>query len=201
MKNYKGVWCAMALLVASVLATPFNGSCAQPVVSGIVEYFSDSNPQTIQPTTHNWEIRLDASDSTNGLYEIVQIDRHLDPGAEPRSTTNVLIGLSPMSQKPLIVPNGNGVIDFKLCIGNKKPESDRNAPRNTGHTGQPLVFSGVGTGKAVSDWVVLPGSKVTKVTPSGKETKLSDGRLSIIQFLATSDSGSKFQTEVLLQRK
>ncbi len=198
MKNYNSVWCAMALLVASVLATPFNGSCAQSGVSGIVAYSADRNPQDLQPTTHNWEIRLDASDSTNGFYEIVQIDRHLDPGAEPRSTTNVLIGLSPMSQKPLIVPNGNGVIDFKLSIGSKTPESDRNAPRNTG---QPLVFSGVGTGKAVSDWVVLPGSKVTKVTPSGKGTKLSNGNLSIVQFLATNDSGAKFQTDVLLQRK
>jgi hypothetical protein len=188
----------MAVLAASVPATAFNGSCAQPGVSGIVAYSADPNPQDIQPTTHNWEIRLDASDSTNGLYEIVQTDRRLDPGAESRSTTNVLIGLSPMSQKPLIVPNGSGVIDFKLCIGNKKPELNMNAP---GNMGQPIVFSGIGTGKAASDWVVLPGSKVTKVTPSDKGTKLLNGKLSIVQFLATNDSGAKFQIEVLLQRK
>ena len=188
----------MAMLLAGGIAAPFEANCAQPSVSGIVEYSFEPNPQDTKPKMYNWKIRLNATDSTNGVYEIIQINRRLDLDVEPRSTTNVLIGPSPMNQKPLIVPNGSGVIDFKLCIGNKKPELNMNAP---GNIGQPIAFSGIGTGKAASDWVVLPGSKVTKVTPSDKGTKLSDGRLSVIQFLATSDSGEKFQTEVLLQRK
>ena len=187
----------MAVLLAWALATPFEANCAQPSVSGIVEYYFEPNPQDTKPKMYNWEIRLNATDSTNGVYEIIQINRRLDLDAEPRSTTNVLIGLSPMNQKPLIVPNGSGVIDFKLCIGNKKPELNLNAP---GNLGQPIVFSGIGTGKAASEWVVLPGSKVTKVTPSDKGARLSDGKLSIVQFLVASDSGAKFQIEVLLQR-
>lgn len=199
MKNKSIIhWRRSAVLLAIVLGSPFAVKSAETNISGIIEYVFEPNPQEVKPKMYNWEIRFNAADSTNGTYEIVQITRPLNINGGNRGTTNILIGVSPMSHKEMIVPNEHGIIDFNLYVGEKEPKQNMNEP---GNIGQPIIFSGKGTGKAGSDWIVLPGSKVDKVTPSGKGTRVSDGSLSIIQFIVTNDAGQKFQADVMLRRK
>jgi hypothetical protein len=171
---------------------------SEAAISGITDYKFDPNPQEPKPKMYNWEIMLNAVDSTNGTYEIIQITQPFSEDGINRTTTNVLIGLSPMSHSEMIIPNEDGIIDFKLYIGDKELAQNMNGP---GKIGQPIIFSGIGTGKGASDWIVLPGSKVDRVTPSGKGTQLSDGRLNIIQYIVTNDGGEKFQADVILLRK
>ena len=199
MKNKNIIrWRRSAVLLAIVLGSPFAVKSAETNISGIIEYVFEPNPQEVKPKMYNWEIRFNAADSTNGTYEIVQITRPFDINGSNRGTTNILIGVSPVSHKETIIPNEHGIIDFHLYVGEKEPKQNMNEP---GNIGQPIIFSGKGTGKAGSDWIVLPGSKVDKVTPSGKGTQVSDGRLSIIQFIVTDEGGQKFQADVMLRRK
>jgi hypothetical protein len=186
------------VLLAIALGSSGAVKSAETNLSGIIEYAFEPNPKEIKPKMYNWEIKLNAEDSTNGTYEIVQITRRLDTNRGNLSMTNVLIGLSPMSHSEIIVPNRDGMIDFNLYVGEKEPRQNMNAP---GNIGQPLIFSGKGTGKGASDWIVLPGSKVDQVTPSPKGTQLSDGRLTIIQYDVTAASGERFQSDVILRRK
>lgn len=192
----------LQLIAASLLALvgflTFPMKAGETNISGIIEYVFDANPQEIKPKMYNWEIRLNTAASTNGIYEIIQITRPLDVNGENPVTTNVLIGVSPMSRTEMIVPNEEGIIDFNLYVGEKEPKQNMNAP---GNIGQPIIFSGKGTGKAGVDWIVLPGSKVEKITPSDKGTQLTDGRLTIIQFVVTNDGGQKFQADVMLCRR
>ena len=199
MKNKNIIrWRGSAVLLAIVLGSPFAVKSAEASISGIIEYVFEPKPQEIKPKMYNWEIRFNAADSTNGTYEIVQITRPLAISGGNRGTTNILICVSPMSHKEMITPNEHGIIDFNLYVGEKEPKQNMNEP---GNIGQPIIFAGKGTGKGCSDWIVLPGSKVDKVTPSGKGTQLSDGKLSIIQFIVTNDAGQKFQADVMLRRK
>jgi hypothetical protein len=193
-----GLQLMAATLLALVGFFTFAMKAGETNISGIIEYVFDAHPQEIKPKMYNWEVRLNTADSTNGIYEIIQITRPLDVNGENPVTTNVLIGVSPMSRTEMIVPNEEGIIDFKLYVGDKEPKQNMDAP---GNIGQPIIFSGKGTGKAGVDWIVLPGSKVEKITPSDKGTMLTGGRLTIIQFVVTNDSGQKFQADVMLRRR
>jgi hypothetical protein len=162
--------------------------------SGIVEYVfaPNPNPREIQPRMYNWEVRLSAADSRKGPYEIVQLTRALTAaGKAPQPEMSVLVDAG------MIVANQDGVIPFELRVGDKEPT--RNMGRQ-GNIGQPVVFSGKGTGKGASGWIVLPGTRVERVTPSSKGTRLSNGRLEFIQFIVTNDRGEKFQADVVLRR-
>ena len=165
---------------------------AVAVISGIADYKFDSNPQEIKPKMYNWEITLNAANSTNGIYEIIQVTRLLSEDGANRTTTNVLM------DGKMVVPNEAGIIHFKLSIGDKVPKQNMNGP---GKIGQPIIFSGIGTGKGSSAWIVLPGSKVEQTTPSDKGTKLSDGKLNLIRYAVANDGGEKFQVDVMLCRK
>jgi len=199
MKNKDTIrWRISAVLLGIVLISPLVVKSAETNFSGIVEYVFEPNPQKIKPKMHNWVITLNAADSTNGTYEIVQITRSLDVNGGDRGTTNILIGVALISHMEMIIPNEHGMIEFNLHVGAKEPKRNMNAP---GNIGQPVTFSGIGTGRGGSSWIVLPGSKVDKVAPSAKGTQLSDGRLSIIQYIVTNDAGKKFQADVMLHRK
>lgn len=183
----------LVALLAIGLGSPFAVNSAETNFSGIIEYVFEPNPQEINPKMYNWEVRLNEVDSRNGTYEIVQITkpRKTDPKAAD-SAPKVLV------ESKMIVPNQDGIIDFKLYVGDKEPKQNMGRRGNIGH---PIIFSGRGTGKAESSWIVLPGTQVDRVAPSGKGTQLSDGRLSLIQFIVTNDGGEKFQADVILRRK
>jgi hypothetical protein len=185
-------WVLLALLTAS-LSGPLAAQSAETNISGIIEYIFSPNPQEITPKAYNWEIKLNSIDSRVGSYEIVQITRRL--GAErntPDTAPRVLI------DNQMIVPNQDGLINFKLYIGEKQPKANMPGP---GSMGEPIIFSGRGTGKGQSNWIYLPGSKVDSVIPSEKGTRLSEGRLTLIRFAVTNVKGEKFQTDVELRRK
>ena len=98
----------------------------------------------------------------------------------------------------MIAPNANGVVDFMLHVGEKEPKPNMNGQ---GNIGLPIIFSGKGTGKGESNWIVLPGSKIDQVDPSGKGTQMSGGSLRIIRFLVTKGDGEKNGADVILRRK
>ena len=70
-----------------------------------------------------------------------------------------------------------------------------------GRIGEPIIFSGRGTGKGQSNWIYLPGSKLDNVVSSIKGTQMSDRKLNLIQFIVTKADGEKFQRDVVLRRK
>jgi hypothetical protein len=167
------------------------------IVSSITDYQFNPNPEEPAAEMYNWEVMLDTADSTNGTYEIVQITKPIKQDAKASDTiTNVLIDRDRLDNDAMIGTNEDGIIDFKLYIGNKEPTQNMNG---RGKIGQPVIFSGAGKGS--STWVVLPGSKVDQTTPSGKGTKLSDGKLTLIRYVVTNDGGDKFQVDVMLCRK
>jgi hypothetical protein len=142
---------------------------------------------------YNWHIKLNESDSRSGTYEIAQITTPTksDPATADAAST-VLV------DSKIIVPNQEGIIDFNLYVGDKEPKQNMG---RRGDVGQPIIFSGIGTGKAESSWIVLPGAKVDRVVSSGKGTALSNGRLNLIEFTVTNGGGEKFQADVILRRK
>ncbi len=166
------------------------------VVSGIADYKFNPNPQEPTEEMYNWEVKLGVADSTNGTYEIVQITKPIKPGAETSDTiTKVLIDRD-MTDGAMIGTNEDGMIDFKLHIGDKEPTQNMNG---RGKIGEPIIFSGAGKGE--SSGIVLPGFKVDETTPSDKGTKLVDGKLNLIRYVVTNDGGDKFQVDVMLCRK
>jgi hypothetical protein len=162
-------------------------------VSGIVSYVFEANPQEITPKMYNWEIRLSAADSRAGAYEIVQVTRSVLAGA-PGSDTVV----SSVIDSRVIVAAQDGAIDFKLYVGDKVPKANMG---RRGSSGEPIIFSGIGTGTGASSWIVLPGAKVERATPAVSGTPLVDGRLTLIRYLVSNERGAQFQTEVVLRRK
>jgi hypothetical protein len=167
------------------------------VVSSITDYQFNPNPEEPAPKMYNWEVMLDTADSTNGTYEIVQITKPIKQDAKASDTiTNVLIDRDRLDNNAMIGTNEDGIIDFKLYIGDKEPTQNMNG---RGKIGQPVIFSGAGKGS--STWVVLPGSKVDQTAPSDKGTKLSDGKLNLISYVVSNDGGDKFQVDVMLCRK
>lgn len=180
-------------LLAIGLGNSFTAKSAETNLSGITEYTFEPNPQEISPKMYNWEVKLSKVDSQNGAYEIVQFTKPRKAGAKPVDTpTTVLI------DSQMIVPNQDGIINFKLYVGDKEPKQNMG---RRGSIGQPIIFSGRGTGKGESTWIVLPGSKVDQVAPSVKGAQLSNGKLNLIQFIVTNDGGEKFQADVILRRK
>jgi hypothetical protein len=185
-------WILFLLLTAG-LTNAFAAQVTEASFSGIIEYVFEPNPLEITPKLYNWEIQLNSIDSRTGSYEIVQITKPINAQPKGReSAPSVLI------DNRMIVPNQDGIIRFKLYIGEKQPKPNMPGP---GSIGEPLIFSGRGTGKGESNWIYLPGSKVDSVVPSPKGTRMSDGKLNLIQFIVTKTDGEKFQTDVMLRRK
>jgi hypothetical protein len=112
---------------------------AETNFSGIIEYVFEPNPKEIKPKMYNWEIKLNESDSRNGTYEIGQITRprKSDPKAAATAST-VLV------ESKMITPNQDGIIDFNLYVGEREPTQNMG---RRGNIGQPIIFSGRGTGK------------------------------------------------------
>jgi hypothetical protein len=192
MKN--GIWRWILLaLVAGAFSSALAAQSEDSNFSGIIEYVFDPNPQGITSKVYNWEIKLNSIDSRIGSYEIVEITKPLRTQPSGRdSAPRVLI------ENRMIVPSQDGTIHFKLYIGEKEPKPNMPGP---GSLGEPIIFSGRGTGKGASTWIYLPGSKFESVTPSLKGTRMSDGELHLIQFIVTRDDGEKSQTHVVLRRK
>src|SRR5215831_17720816 len=156
----------LLLLLAAGLRNAFAAQATVASFSGIIEYAFEPNPQEITPKLYNWEIQLSSIDSRTFSYEIVQITKPVKAQPNAReSAPNVLI------DNRVIVPNQDGFIRFKLYIGEKQPKQNMPGP---GSMGEPIIFSGKGTGKGQSNWIYLPGSKVDRVVPSEKGTKMSD---------------------------
>ena len=183
----------LLLLLAAGLRNAFAAQATETSFSGIIEYIFEPNPQEITPKVYNWAIQLNSIDSRTFSYEIVQITKSAKAQPNAReSAPNVLI------DNRMIVPNQDGFIRFKLYIGEKQPKPNMPGP---GSIGEPIIFSGRGTGKGQSNWIYLPGSRVESVIPSPNGTRMSDGKLNLIQFIVTKTDGEKIQTEVVLRRK
>ena len=185
-------WPIVAVLLTANLAGASAVNSQESGSSGISDYSFEPNPQEIKPKMYNWEIKLNGSDSRNGTYEIAQITRLKSDSRTADSKSTVLV------DSKVIVPNQDGIIDFKLYVGDKEPKQNMG---RRGDIGLPIIFSGIGTGNAQSGWIVLRGAKVAQVVPSGKGTRLSNGALSLIQFTVTNDRGESFQDDVILRRK
>jgi hypothetical protein len=186
-------WPLVIVLLIASLAGASAVKSEESSFSGISEYSFEPSPQEIKPKMYNWEIKLNRPDSRNGTYEIAQITTLKKSGSMAAdSTTTVLV------DSKIIVPNQDGIIDFKLYVGDKEPKQNMG---RRGNIGQPIIFSGIGTANAQSGWIILPGTKVDQVVPSGKGTPLLNGRLSLIQFTVTNDGGETFQADVILRRK
>ena len=186
------LWRMLIVLLAISLGNAVTVE-SQTNISGIVEYTYEPNPQEIKPKMYNWQIQLNQRDSQNGSYEIVQGTK--SSKADPKATnTNPIV----LIDSNMIVPNRDGIVDFNLYVGDKEPKQNMG---RRGNIGQPIIFSGKGTGKGESNWIVLPGTKIDHVAPFGKGTQLVDGRLNLLQFVVTNDTGEKFQVDVMLHRK
>ena len=180
----------LVVLLAISLGSTGTVRSAQTIISGIVDYVYEPNPQQIKPKMYNWQIQLNPADSRNGSYEIIQVT--WSGKANPKATTTVLI------DSKMIVPNRDGIIAFSLNVGDKEPKQNMG---RRGHSGQPIIFSGRGTGKAASNWMVLPGTKVDRVVPSPKGAQLRDGKLDLLRLIVSNESGEEFRVDVMLRRE
>jgi len=189
-------------LLVSALASMLKGLAAPSAlsaqttpspVSGIVSYVFEANPKEIKPKMYNWEVKLSPADSRSGAYEIVQTTRSIGAGASgAEPVTNVLV------ESKAIVPASDSAITFNLYIGDKAPKENMG---RRGNSGEPIIFSGRGTGTGASSWIVFPGAKIARATPSVAGTPMSDGNLLLIRFLVSDDHGGQSQTDVILRRK
>jgi len=161
-------------------------------VSGIVSYTFQPEPEKISPKMYNWELILTEADSRNSGWVIVQVTRPLADARSDQAVTKVLV------DPEMIVPNQDGHIHFTLHAGDKEPTPNLGAP---GNVGQPVSFSGRGTGKGTSSWIVLPGSEIQEVTPSETGTSLVDRTLRFIRFIVVNAAGDRFQSDVMLRHE
>jgi hypothetical protein len=183
----------MCAFVAAWLGSALASPSAQTEVSGIVNYVYESNPREIKPKMYNWEIRLNTADSHNGAYEIIQITRPARADAKAADVSpQVLV------ESKMITPGQDGAIDFNLYVGDRTPKENMGRP---GNSGQPIIFSGIGTGTGASNWIVFLGAKIERAVPSPRGTRLVDGKLSLIEFIVSDNRGDQFQTDVVLRRK
>jgi hypothetical protein len=181
------------VLVAALMINALARPSAQTDASGIVSYRYEPNPSEIKPKMYNWEISLNQSDSRTGTYELVQMTRPIKQDAKAVDVVpQVLV------ESKVITPNQDGVIHFNLYVGDKAPKENMG---RRGHSGQPIIFSGIGTGSSASSWIVFPGAKIERVVPSPKGSLLLNGTLSLIQFIVSDDRGERSQTEVVLRRR
>src|SRR5882724_10319462 len=123
-------WLMLVAPLAIGLERPFTVDSAE-TSNGIIEYVLEPHPQKIEPNMYNWEVRLNSADSRNGPYEIIQMTKPLqaDPLAAD-SPPKVLV------ESHMIVPNQDGLIDFKLSVGVKEPIKNMDKP---GYIGQPIM--------------------------------------------------------------
>ena len=187
--------CAVTLVLALLAAGtghPFAVTSAEVEFSGITSYVFESNPQEITPKMYNWRVTLSKSDSAGGVYEIVQITRPKRADSKADPTPNVLVDAK------MIAVNQDGVVDFNLYVGDRAPKANMGL---RGRAGEPIIFSGKGTGKAESNWIVLPGPKIEQAVPATQGAPMSDGQLRLIQFTVNDDRGEQFQVDVVLRRK
>ena len=183
----------VASLVACSPSTPPPPPAYTPAVSGITHYEFDPAPQDVSPKMHNWIVVLDKAVSAGGAYEIVQETAPLSAEGELGPVVSeVLI------EAKWIAVNAKGLIHFRLHVGNAEPTANMLAPGNAGH---PVVFSGIGTGKGASSWVVLPGGEFERVTPTTTESALVGGACTFIRYLVKNGAGERFQADVVLRRK
>ena len=181
------------LLVLTLPACTRQAAVRNPDVSGIVNYTFQAEPEKISPKMYNWELRLTEADSQNAAWAIVQVTRPLeDTLGSDQEVTKVLI------DPEIIVPDQDGYIHFTLHAGDKEPTPNMGAP---GNVGQPVSFSGRGTGKGASSWIVLPGSEIQGVAPSETGTPLVDGTLRFIRFITVNAAGDRFQSDVMLRHE
>ena len=180
-----------AALAVTSSSSAFAASSAAVNFSGVVDYMFAANPQEITPKLHNWEVRLSKADSRKGSYEIVQITTAQKP-APGAPETSVIV------DSKVIAPDLDGIIDFKLHVGDKEPKRDMG---RHGDGGEPLIFSGIGTANAQSGWIVMPGEHVDQMSPAPKGTPLKKGKLDLIQISLHNDHGDKFRADILLRRK
>lgn len=182
---------AVALVPILGVGRPLPAQSATSTVSGIIRYTFDPNPKEIKPKMYNWEIRLNEADSKAGAYAIVQVTR---PTAGAAGADSV----NPVIDSKVIVPGQDLIIDFNLYVGDKTPKENMG---RQGNSGEPVIFSGVGTGNGASSWVVFPGATIERATPSPAGTPLRNGKLTLIRYLVRNARGTEFQTDVILQRK
>jgi hypothetical protein len=188
----------MYALLAAGLGSELSAQPAQTAVSGIVSYVFEPNPQEIKPKMYNWEIKLNQADSKAGVYEIIQITR---PAKAHVTAANAVSDV--LIPSKVILPGRVGavnvnLVNFNLYVGDKAPHQNMG---RRGNSGQPIILSGIGTGNGASSWVVFPGAKIERVLPSVSGTRLSHGKLRLIQFIVSNDRGEQFQTDVILRRK
>jgi len=183
----------MSALVAALLACVLARPLAQTDVSGIVTYLYESNPSEIKPKMYNWEVRLNQADSHAGAYEVIQLTRPTTANAKGAD-----VGPQVLVESKVITLGEDGAVHFNLYVGDKTPKENMG---RRGHSGEPIIFSGIGTGNSASSWIVFPGATIARTVPSPKGTRLVDGKLSLIQFIVSDDRGEQFQTDVVLRRK
>jgi hypothetical protein len=183
----------LLLLLAAATAHPFAAMSAGEEFSGIASYAFEPNPQEITPKMYNWRVTLSKADSQRGAYEIVQFTRPKRANSKAlEPAQNVLV------ESKMIAVNQDGVVDFNLYVGDRTPKANMGLHARAG---EPIIFSGKGTGKGESNWIVLPGPKIDQAVPSTKGTSLADGRLRLIQFAVNDERGEPFQVDVVLTRK
>jgi len=185
----KWTYAFVAAQLGSAVASP----SAQPEVSGIVSYLYEPNPREIKPKMYNWEVRLSPVDSQGAAYEIIQITRPMKaPARASDVASQVLV------ESKAITPGEDGAVDFNLYVGDKTPKENMG---RRGRSGQPIILSGIGTGNSASSWIVFAGSRIERVVPSPRGTRLMDGTLILIRFIVIDERGEQFQTDVVLRRK
>lgn len=180
-----------AALVVAVDASTFAAASAKADFSGIIDYKYTAIPQEIAPKLHNWEIRLNKADSRKGTYQIVQIITP-EKAALGAPTMAVIVDSN------IIVPDQDGIIDFQLHVGDAQPKQNMG---RRGDGGEPIIFSGIGTAKAESGWIVLPGEHIDQMLPAPRGTPLKRGKLELIQIKFHNDQGDKFRADLFLRRK
>jgi len=181
-----------AMLVAVIVAAFYASAVSAASTSGITSYTFDPNPKDIMPKLYNWQINLSGADSRETQYEIVQI---MSPGTKAPgavSTTTVLVDSS------MISPAEDGTISFKLHIGDKQPTQNMG---RRGDVGEPIIFSGIGTAKAQSGWIVLPGGRILQMSPAPGGERLVRGTLDLIRFAGSNERGEQYRADVVLRRK
>jgi len=185
----KWMYAFVAAQLGSALASP----SAQSEVSGIVSYRYEPDPREIKPKMYNWEIRLSPADSQGAAYEIIQITRPTKTSANAADVSSQVL-----VESKVITSGQDGAVDFNLYVGDKTPKENMG---RRGRSGQPIIFSGIGTGNSASSWIVFAGAQVERVVPSLQVAKLLDGTLRLILFVVSDERGEQFQTDVVLRRK
>ena len=183
----------IVVLAVALLGCTRQDESREADVSGVVNYTFEPEPEGISTKLYNWELMLSEEDSRSATWTIVQVTQPLVDKPQPAAAvTETLI------DSEMIVPNQDGHIHFKLHAGEKEPTPNMNGPGNVGH---PVIFSGIGTGKGASNWIVLPGSEITEVIPSKTGTRPVDGALRIIRFIGVDAAGARFQSDVILRHE